>query len=478
MATMFDETTSTETVTTVEGVLAEYDNPHALMAAAEKVRDAGFKKWDAHTPFPLHGLDKAMGVRTSILPFLVLGGGFVGVVAALGLQYFTNAYDYRFMISGKPYFSLPASIPVTFELMILFSAFAAFFGMFALNQLPKFANALFHNERFLRVTSDRFFIVIEAADPSYNAADVNSLLQSTGAINVETYYSDTTETRFPKQIKSALITVALLAMFVPGLIIVKRNTTSINPRFHIVPDMDWQPYFKPQNTNPYFADDRAMRPQIEGTIARGNLEDDSRFYRGIEPGGEAELANFLNASFQEEPADGEEPPAADAVPVVDNTPWVSELPIEVNEVNMERGRQRYRIYCSTCHGLGGEGDGLITLRAQQIGSSTWVTPVQLSSESVVNQPVGKIFNTISHGIRKMPGYGSQIPVEDRWAIALYVRALQKSRTATEDQIPADVLNSFDKSTASTDSSNDGVGIVGPNDDINTNTTPTQTPDSQ
>ncbi|MEZ6044981.1 MAG: DUF3341 domain-containing protein [Planctomycetaceae bacterium] len=132
---------------------------------------------DAHTPFPLHGLDKAMGVKPTLLPFIVLGAGITGVATALALQWFTNAFDYRFSISGKPFFSLPSSIPVTFELMVLFSAFAALFGMLALNKLPKFANALFHKERFLRVTSDRFFIVIEASDPSYNESNVIDLLR-------------------------------------------------------------------------------------------------------------------------------------------------------------------------------------------------------------------------------------------------------------------------------------------------------------
>ncbi|MCA9041745.1 MAG: cytochrome c, partial [Planctomycetaceae bacterium] len=149
-----------------------------------------------------------------------------------------------------------------------------------------------------------------------------------------------------------------------------------------------------------------------------------------------------NVSFKDQPAGGEQPPAEQP----DNTPWVSEFPIEVNEANMLRGQERYRIYCSVCHGLGGESDGLVTLQAQQLGASTWVTPVQLSSENVVKQPVGKLFNTVTNGIRKMPGYASQIPVEDRWAIVLYVRALQKSRTATKDQIPADVLQHLEQGT--------------------------------
>ncbi len=162
------------------GLLTEFESPSLLMAAVEKVRDAGFKKWDVHTPFPVHGMDDAMGIKGTQLPFIVLAGGFTGLCLATLMQWWMNAVDYPFVISGKPLFGLPANVPVMFELTVLFSAFAAFFGMWILNDLPK----LYH-KRFRRVTQDRFYIVIEAADPKFQLEKTRDFLASLGGDVVE-----------------------------------------------------------------------------------------------------------------------------------------------------------------------------------------------------------------------------------------------------------------------------------------------------
>lgn len=434
MATTVEETNNSETaVPAVHGLMAEFDSADNLMSAAEKVRDAGFQNWDAHTPFPVHGLDKAMGLKMTKLPWIVACGGTTGILTALGLQYFANVIAYPFLISGKPIFSLTANIPVTFELMVLFSAFSALGGMFALNNLPKHANALFRKNQFRRVTSDRFFIVVEATDPAYNEATLSSMLQESGALSVETIEADTTPSQFPHFFRTALVTAGIIACILPALIWLKRYMPTSQPQFHVVPDMDWQPIYKSQKTSPVFADSRVMRPQVEGTVSRGNLEADDRLYRGIDPDGVAPALSLV--SLQEETpaepeAEGDQPAA-----VVDNTPWVTEFPIEVNEETMKRGQERYRIYCSVCHGLTGAGDGTVAERAASLDQPTWVKPTSLISEPIVKQPVGKIFNTASNGIRKMGGYSSQISVKDRWAIVLYIRALQESRNSTIEDVP-------------------------------------------
>ena len=138
------------------------------MKAAHGVRNAGFTRWDVHSPFPIHGIDAAMGIKPTVLPWLVLGGGLSGLIGGLLLQWYVNAYDYQFMISGKPFWSLPANIPVIFECTVLLSALTAVFGMLALNQLPMHYNPLLKSERFRRVTNDRFFIVIDASDPKFD----------------------------------------------------------------------------------------------------------------------------------------------------------------------------------------------------------------------------------------------------------------------------------------------------------------------
>ena len=155
------------------------------MPAVEECRRAGFRHWDVLTPFPVHGMNNAMGIRNTRLPLLVLGAGLTGLGLALLRQWWMNAVDYPLIISGKPFFGLPASIPVMFELTILFSALATFVGMLAMNALPRHHHPLFASERFRRATQDRFFITIEACDPKYDEARVRAFLEALGSIQVE-----------------------------------------------------------------------------------------------------------------------------------------------------------------------------------------------------------------------------------------------------------------------------------------------------
>ncbi len=167
------------------GLLVEFEDPNVMVSACRQVRDAGFKKWDAHTPFPIHGMDDAMGIRGTRLPLLILGGGLTGLCAALLMQWWMNAVDYPLVISGKPLFGLPANIPVTFELTILLSALATFFGMWGLNGMPRLYHPVFKSRRFRRATSDRFFIVIETADTLFDRHETRAFLESLGGTAVE-----------------------------------------------------------------------------------------------------------------------------------------------------------------------------------------------------------------------------------------------------------------------------------------------------
>lgn len=166
-------------------MLAEFETADQLMDAATNMRDKGFKLWDCHTPYPVHGLDQAMGIRPTLLPWIVLGGGFTGFCGGLLMQGWMNAVDYPFLISGKPFFSIPASIPVAFELTILLSAFASFGGMLALNGLPRFYRPHFRSDRFRRVTADRFFISIDGRDRQFDIGANSKFLRDLGANAVE-----------------------------------------------------------------------------------------------------------------------------------------------------------------------------------------------------------------------------------------------------------------------------------------------------
>jgi len=178
--------TPVESAPKVWGLLIEFEEIPALVTACEKVRDAGFKRWDSHTPFPVHGLNDAMGVKLTRLPLLTLAGGVVGVTGAMAIQWWMNAYDYPLIISGKPLFSIPAAIPVAFEATILLAAIATFVGMLALNNLPRHHHPLLTSPDFRRATDDRFFISIEASDPRFDLDATRALADDLGGIKVTT----------------------------------------------------------------------------------------------------------------------------------------------------------------------------------------------------------------------------------------------------------------------------------------------------
>lgn len=167
------------------GILIEFDHPERLVDGCRQVRDAGYRAWDAHTPFPIHGMDKAMGIRETRLPFLILGGGLAGLGIALLMQWWMNAIDYPFLISGKPLFGIPANIPVTFELTVLIAALTTFFGMWGRNGMPHLHHPVFQSKRFRRATADRFFIVLEASDPQFSMPATQKFAESLSGTAVE-----------------------------------------------------------------------------------------------------------------------------------------------------------------------------------------------------------------------------------------------------------------------------------------------------
>ena len=167
------------------GLLARFESAEAIYRACEKVRDAGYTRWDSHTPFPVHGLDKAMGLKASRLPWVVLATGLSGATGGMLLQYWVAVHAYALVISGKPLFSWPAFVPVTFELGVLFGALGAVFGMFAFNKLPMHFHPLFTSRTFAAATDDGLFISIESWDPKYDETRTAALLREAGAIEVE-----------------------------------------------------------------------------------------------------------------------------------------------------------------------------------------------------------------------------------------------------------------------------------------------------
>ena len=203
---------------------------------------------------------------------------------------------------------------------------------------------------------------------------------------------------------SGLVVLALLPF---ALIAKARVTRSPHTQWHVFLDMDFQPKYGAQQANPLFVDGRAMRPPVPGTIARGELHENTWLYRGV--------------------VDGK---------------WATEFPMQITHSVLERGRERFGIYCAPCHGLAGYGDGIVAKRAERLEEGTWVPPSSYHTDLVRSRPVGHIFNTVTNGIRNMPGYGSQVDVPDRWAIVAYVRALQLSQHSDIANVPDDLRREF------------------------------------
>lgn len=167
------------------GLMAEFTDPAHLSHGAEQFRDAGFKKWDVYSPFPVHGMDEAMGLKQSKVPVIMGGMCIMGFTTALLMQWWMGAVDYQIVTAGKPLFAWEQATPILFELSVLFSAFGAVFGMLALNLLPMWHHPIMTNERFLRVGDDRFIIAVEAADPAFDESKVRALFERLGAAHIE-----------------------------------------------------------------------------------------------------------------------------------------------------------------------------------------------------------------------------------------------------------------------------------------------------
>jgi mono/diheme cytochrome c family protein len=386
----------------LHGILAEYDTPTAVVRASKKVRDAGYTKWDTFAPFPIHGIDKAMGIKMTKLPWIVICAALTGLATAIVLQWWTNAVDYPWIVSGKPFWSWPANVPIWFELTVLFSAFATLGGMLALNNLPLPSHPLDLKERFRRASDDKFFLLIEARDPRFEEDATRKLLEETSPVVLDDVQEDrTTSDKLPSALVYTLI-IVVVASLVPFALFAKARSSKMSEgRRHVVWDMDFAPAYKAQAGNPLFADGRAMRVPPEGTVALGQLNVDDHLHKGKTLSGD----------------------------------WALTLPagIAADEDTMERGKVKFETYCTPCHGAAGEGNGMVHQRANSLQQG-WVPPTNLHEERIRTMAAGEIFNTVTNGIRNMQGYGSQIVPEDRWAIILYVRALQKAGAAPSGQL--------------------------------------------
>ena len=312
--------------------------------------------------------------------------------------------------------------------------------MWGLNKLPMFSNPLHRISRFKRATNDKFFLVINADDAKFDRSATEAKMTEWGAVAIEEVRQDLTDTKLPKWLSLVGILLAIVLLLPPIMIFRAKGMVNRQPRLHFNPDMDYQDKFKSQTigpisddeSNPHlFADMRAMRQPVVGSIPYGHLETDSHFFQGLKAG--------------VKPTPGQENIAD----------YATEFPaeIEVNAKLLARGKQRFEIYCSACHGYAGQGDGLVNQRAMGLaagGKATWTTAKSLHDPVVKQNPLGRLFNTISYGRGTMGPYKDQITPADRWAIVAYIKALQ------ETGLPVDPVTDEPEDAAAEPAANEPV----------------------
>ncbi|MCB0743471.1 MAG: DUF3341 domain-containing protein [Ignavibacteriae bacterium] len=368
---------------------ALFNTPDEIIHAAKAVADKGYTKFDVNTPYPVHGMDSAMKLKTSKLGFVTLFAGLGGAALALLTMGWMMGIDYPNVIGGKPFFPLPAFIPITFELTVLVATLSTVaFLLFFFFKLPNNRHPLHDTNYMKNVSSDKYGVSIEAEDPKFNLEEVKSLFESLHASVIEPVYFDEEEVNYKPKIADGkfLAFLAAVAIFVSV-----SAYTHLNYLLYIVP-FNWmaeQGKLVPQSTNDIFANGSSMQTPVEGSVARG----------------------FIPYAFKDKP---------------DEAGKFLVNPLIPNEQNLAVGKNKFNIYCSPCHGYLAEGDS--RLRGQ------FPNPPSLHSEKVRGWSDGRIYHVIVEGQNVMPSYSSQLSREERWAVVNYIRVLQRSLNAKESDL--------------------------------------------
>ncbi|MBZ0200254.1 MAG: DUF3341 domain-containing protein [Ignavibacteriaceae bacterium] len=367
------------------GLTALFNTPNEIIKAAKKLSSEGYTKFDVHTPYPLHGMDDAMRLKPSKLGYITLFFGLSGAALALLFMYWTMSIDYPMVIGGKPFFALPAFIPIAFEVTVLLATLSTVIGMltFFFN-FPNNNHPLIGTDYLRSVSVDKFGIAIESDDEKFNNTAVRAMFGSLGAVKVEEIYYPDTET-FPLFQKKFIFLLLTFAVITSG------TTYFVLNKLMFMQPFSWmmlQDKLIPQEKSEFFADGFGMRVPVEGTIARG--------HKPYEFKGEVNPSSFLIN------------------------------PIVPSKESMMLGKKKFLTFCSPCHGNFADGDS--RLRGQ------FPNPPTLHTKRVRDMVDGQIFHIITNGQNIMASYASQTSVEERWAIVNYVRALERAKNATQSDL--------------------------------------------
>ncbi|MBP9212700.1 MAG: DUF3341 domain-containing protein [Bacteroidetes bacterium] len=369
---------------------AIYHTPNDILRAAKAVRDAGYTKFDVHTPYPIHGLDGAMGLKDTKLGFVTLASGILGAVGMISFASWVAVVDYPQVIGGKPYWSWPAFVPVTYEIAVLLAVLGTVGGMIAFFfKFPNTSHPLHDTPYMKKVSSDKFGVTIQAEDPQFDEKKVRELLKTTGGELEDVHYTEEFLTFKPNTFDPKfLLLLAGIALATSAGGYLYFNKVLYLPPF------DWmveQPRFDVQSATDYYEDGRTMRLPVEGTIARGFMPYPYTL------GAKADSIGALLAN-----------------------------PVLKTAATLDLGKRKYLTYCSPCHGNFGSGDSRM--------NGQFPNPPTLHSDKVRTWPDGAIFHTITVGQNVMPGYQYQLSREERWAVVNYIRTLQRAYNAKESDL--------------------------------------------
>jgi mono/diheme cytochrome c family protein len=399
----------------LHSVVALFDSPDQIIHAAEKTCESGYKDFDVHTPYPLHGMDQAMRLPGTKLPYVSLVFGLLGLFFATFMQWFTMGNPlhgfgvtalglpqwlerYPFVIGGKPLFSLPAFIPVMFELTVLFCALATVAFLIAwFCGLPNNSHPLHDTDYMKGVSGSRFGLCIEAIDAKFEEQDVHQFMEGLGGQDITSVRQ--VYKRPPSYLSSFLFfwVLVLVILAASGKFYFVFNRILYYPPFTW---METQSKVNAQATSlnyedgtPIFANGLAMQAPVAGTVSRGNTP-------------------YLFAKNPEQ-----------AAQMVIN-------PLQTTAEHLGRGKDLFEVYCGICHGDFGDGDGSVSRRTAAMA----LKPPSLHSRKLKEFSDGRLYHIISNGQNVMPGYAKQIQEKDRWTIIQYIRALQRARDAKEGDL--------------------------------------------
>ena len=368
-------------------VLGLFDTADALMEAIPRVRGKVSGRLEAYTPYPIHGLDEALGLRRSPIGGMVMIMGAVGAATALVFQWWMSAVDYPLITGGKALFSWQAFVPILFELMVLFATFTAGLGMLLLlNKLPFFGHPVLHSRAIRAITRDRFALALEAEDATFDADAARAVLEAAGGTEIEVLPASGAFDPFTSQVLLRSLSGILAACVVSGLI-----TYGVVKLFPVLPPMSHmedQPRLDPQRLSAFFKDGHGMQLPVEGTVARGHMP--------------------IGVASQEEAA-------------------ILVNPLPRDRQVLERGRRVFNIRCSVCHGATGNGVPTLT-------SAYGAKPANLLSKQFRDYPDGTIYWVITKGKNSMPSYAADTSEDERWAVIHYVRALQRAQNAKDEDL--------------------------------------------